>query len=101
MESIRRKNTRYRVMPYAYGDYILTCGEIPYQSFGLDKKRTKRLLRSFFGGEREIHELGGRQSLPLHGFSYGSEGRTRPLREAVADGAEALGASRGLTPCKG
>jgi hypothetical protein len=49
MESIRRKNTRYRVMPYAYGDYILTCGEIPYQSFGLDKKRTKRLLRSFFG----------------------------------------------------
>ena len=36
-------------MPYAYGDYILTFGEIPYQSFGLDKKRTKRLLRSFFG----------------------------------------------------
>ena len=36
-------------MPYAYGDSILTCGEITYQSFGLDKKRTKRLLRSFFG----------------------------------------------------
>ena len=27
-------------MPYAYGDYILTCGEIPYQSFGLDRKKT-------------------------------------------------------------
>ncbi len=27
-------------MPYAYGDYILTCGEIPYQSFGLDKSRS-------------------------------------------------------------
>ena len=49
MASIRRKNTRWRVMPYAYGDYILTCGEITYQSFGLDKKRTKRLIRSFFG----------------------------------------------------
>ena len=28
-----------RVMPYAYGDYILACGEIPYQSFGLDRKK--------------------------------------------------------------
>ena len=36
-------------MPCAYGNSILTCGEITYQSFGLDKKRTKRLLRSFFG----------------------------------------------------
>jgi hypothetical protein len=43
-----KENARWRVMPYAYGDYILTCGEIPYQSFGLDKKRTKQLLRSFF-----------------------------------------------------
>ena len=47
MASIRRKNTRWRVMPYAYGDYILTCGEIPYQSFGLDRKKTIR-KRSFF-----------------------------------------------------
>ena len=37
MASIRRTNTRYSVMPYAYGDYILTCGEITYQSFRLDK----------------------------------------------------------------
>ena len=44
-----KENARWRVMPYAYGDYILTCGEITYQSFGLDKKRTKRMLRSFFG----------------------------------------------------
>ena len=42
-----KENARWRVMPYAYGDSILTCGEITYQSFGLDKKRTKRLLRSF------------------------------------------------------
>ena len=34
-----KKNARWRVMPYAYGDYILTCGEIPYQSFGLDNKK--------------------------------------------------------------
>ena len=26
------------VMPYAYGDYILTYGEIIYQGCGLDKK---------------------------------------------------------------
>ena len=26
------------MMPYAFGDYILTCGEITCQSFGLDKK---------------------------------------------------------------
>ena len=47
MASIRRKNTRWREMPYAYGNYILTCGEIPYQSFGLDRKKTVR-KRSFF-----------------------------------------------------
>jgi len=47
-----KENARWRVMPYAYGDSILTCGEIPYQSFGLDKKRTKQLLRSFFGRGR-------------------------------------------------
>ena len=41
---LRRFHTRCRVMPY--------------QSFGLDKKRTKRLLRSFFGGERGIRTLG-------------------------------------------
>ncbi len=34
------------VMPYAYGDYILTYGEITYQSFGLDRKKTVR-KRSF------------------------------------------------------
>ena len=33
-----QENARWRVMPYAYGDSILTYGEIPYQSFGLDKK---------------------------------------------------------------
>ena len=43
-----KENARWRVMPYAYSDSILTCGEITYQSFGLDKKRTKHLLRSFF-----------------------------------------------------
>ena len=43
-----KENTRWRVMPYAYGDSILTCGEITYQSFGLDKKRTKHSLLSFF-----------------------------------------------------
>ena len=42
-----KENARWRVMPYAYGDSILTCGEITYQSFGLDKKRTKHPLRSF------------------------------------------------------
>ena len=50
-------NTRWRVMPYACGDSILTCGEIAYQSFGLDKKRTKRLLRSFFGCGTRIRTL--------------------------------------------
>ena len=34
-------------MPYAFGDYILTCGEITCQSFGLDRKKTVR-KRSFF-----------------------------------------------------
>ena len=34
-----KENTRWRVMPYAYGDSILTCGEITYQSFGLDKNK--------------------------------------------------------------
>ena len=27
------------MMPYAFGDYILTFGEITYQSFGLDRKK--------------------------------------------------------------
>ena len=51
-----KENTRWRVMPYAYGDSILTCGEITYQSFGLDKKRTKHPLRSFLymGYEKDI-----------------------------------------------
>ena len=34
-------NTRCCVMPYAFGDYILTCGEITCQSFGLDKKESR------------------------------------------------------------
>ena len=34
-----KEDTRWRVMPYACGDYILTCGEITYQSFGLDRKK--------------------------------------------------------------
>ena len=49
ISSSRRKDARWRVMPYACGDYIHDCVVITYQSFGLDKKRTKRLLRSFFG----------------------------------------------------
>ena len=48
MASIRRKNTRWRVMPYAYGDYILTCGEFPYQSFGLDNKKELLVDKSSF-----------------------------------------------------
>ena len=42
-----KKDTRWRVMPYAFGDYILTCGEITCQSFGLDRKKTA-WKRSFF-----------------------------------------------------
>ena len=42
-----KEDTRWRVMPYAFGDYILTCGEITCQSFGLDRKKTVR-KRSFF-----------------------------------------------------
>ena len=34
-------------MPYAFGDYILTSGEITCQSFGLDRKKTI-FERSFF-----------------------------------------------------
>ena len=44
-----KENTRDRVMPYAGGDSIHDCVVISCQSFGLDKKRTKRSLRSFFG----------------------------------------------------
>ena len=33
-----KENARWRVMPYAYGDSILTFGEITYQSFGLDNE---------------------------------------------------------------
>ena len=36
-------------MPYAYGVSILTCGEITYQSFTLDKKN--HFERSGFWGE--------------------------------------------------
>ena len=42
-----KENTRWRVMPYAFGDYILTCGEMTYQSFGLDKK-IHRICDGFF-----------------------------------------------------
>ena len=41
-------NTRWRVMPYAYGDSILTCGEITYQSFGLDKNKKRNAMHSVF-----------------------------------------------------
>ena len=44
-----KEDTRWRVMPYAFGDCILTYGEITCQSFGLDKKKTVR-KRSFFLG---------------------------------------------------
>jgi hypothetical protein len=43
-----KENARWRVMPYAYGDYILTCGEIPYQSFGLDNKKELLVNESSF-----------------------------------------------------
>ena len=46
------------MMPYAFGDYILTCGEITCQSFGLDRKKTVR-KRSFFMSlryEKDIFE---------------------------------------------
>ena len=43
-----KENARWRVMPYAYGDYILTCGEIPYQSFGLDNKKELLVDKSSF-----------------------------------------------------
>ena len=46
MSSIRRENTRYRVMPYACGDSIHDCVVITYQSFGLDRK--KQVLRLAF-----------------------------------------------------
>ena len=41
-------NTHRRVMPYAYGDDIPTSGGIPYQSFGLDRKKT--VITVFFLG---------------------------------------------------
>ena len=47
-------------MPYAYCDSILSCGEIPYQSFGLDKnlvpKNEDFLARIFACGE-DFHAL--------------------------------------------
>ena len=45
-----KENARWRVMPYAYGDYILTCGEITYQSFGLDKKERSDCFVLFLAG---------------------------------------------------
>ena len=47
MESIRRRNARRGVMPYAYGNSIPDFIVITYQSFGLDRKKTVR-KRSFF-----------------------------------------------------
>ena len=51
-----KENARWRVMPYAYGDSILTCGEITYQSFGLDKKeRSIRFVLFLYKGyEKDI-----------------------------------------------
>ena len=46
-----KENTRWRVMPYACGDYILTCGEITYQSFGLDRKKQVKRLAFFWCGK--------------------------------------------------
>ena len=43
-----KENARWRVMPYAYGDSILTCGEITYQSFGLDKNKKRNAMHSVF-----------------------------------------------------
>ena len=42
-----KEDTRYRVIPYACGDYIHACGAIPYQPFGLDRKKAVK-KRSFF-----------------------------------------------------
>ena len=42
-----KEDTRWRVMPYAFGDYILTCGEITCQSFGLDRKKQVSRLAFF------------------------------------------------------
>ena len=39
------KYPRKSLMTYACGDYILTCGEITYQSFGLDKNKRKQRCR--------------------------------------------------------
>ena len=46
-----KENARWCVMPCAYGDSILTCGEIPYQSFGLDKKPESPLSIQVFWRE--------------------------------------------------
>ena len=43
-------------MPYAYGDYILTCGEITCQSLGLDRKKTVRKTVFFLGSPNWVNE---------------------------------------------
>ena len=48
-------DTRWRVMPCAYGDYILTCGEITYQSFGLDRKKQVFRLAFFWLGWPDLN----------------------------------------------
>ena len=45
-------------MPCAYGDTILTCGEITYQACGLNKKFDKSKLVEFFGRSDRIRTCG-------------------------------------------
>ena len=42
------RTTRWRVMPYACGDYIHDFVVITYQSFGLDKKIPRNKSEEFF-----------------------------------------------------
>ena len=66
MSSIRRKNTRYRVMPYACGDYIHDYVVITYQSFGLDRKKhlLAQVLFSGRGSRIRTYEWGSQSPLP-------------------------------------
>ena len=68
MASIRRRNARWRVMPYACGDSIHDCVVITYQSFGLDRKKQVLRLAFFWLGwpdsDRRMRESKSR-ALPL------------------------------------
>ena len=57
MESIRRKDTRCRVMPYACGNAIHDCVVIPCQSFGLDRKKQVFRLAFFLAPRTGLEPL--------------------------------------------